>query len=89
MAIRPIYAKERDDGKEGFVWGLGPADMAKIQAGYACSNCLEEFSLGGMPTYLTTCPLCGHSQFEAQDVPEWDEYLKHRKEVLNGPARRA
>lgn len=52
MTLKPIYAKY--DHLEGaWTWGLAPDDFMRIQAGYACGECLEEFS-----HHVKVCPVC-------------------------------
>ncbi len=61
MAISAIYTEQLADGCVQF--GLSPTDFQKVQHGYGCPNCLEDFN--GL--YLTTCPVCGHERDVAQD----------------------
>jgi hypothetical protein len=52
MTLKPIYSK--NDPRTGiWTWGLSPEDFMKIQAGYACGECLEEF-----PHWVSSCPVC-------------------------------
>ncbi len=90
--MQPVYAKEREDGKEGWIFGLDRSDYEKVRQGYACGNCLEEFQIGGSPVSLPKCSLCGEptaiSDIEAtiQSTPEeWTEYLKYKKAKMEEP----
>lgn len=41
-------------GENGPVGAFSPEDYAKIQAGYACPRCWQEFAM-----ILPKCPVCG------------------------------
>lgn len=91
MALTPIYAKERDDGQDGFVFGLDPYGFEKVRTGYACGHCLEEFEMA-----LPACSLCGRptaiagiEQVISETPQEWTDYLQYRRRELDGPARRS
>jgi hypothetical protein len=67
MAIQPILAKY-DYEAERWIWGLSPEDFFKIQNGYACSRCLEEWKF-----WVAACPVCGEVNVPlSEDAPkEW------------------
>lgn len=67
--------------------GLARADFDKVRLGYACADCLAEFS-----TYRTVCPICGLERDVAKDIAapreDWDAHLRER-ERTDAPATRA
>lgn len=73
--IVPVY-KQIDSRTGRWTFGLRPADLAKVEAGFACLNCLEPFEIGGIPIKLDKCYVCGevqlpdHPLFGIQPVPE-------------------
>lgn len=78
MSLKPIYAQE--DLRTGrMLWGLGPEDYRKVQQGYACPKCLEDYN----GVYMISCPVCGHTRDVSQDFLETPE---HFKPGVAGPA---
>lgn len=67
MAIKPIFSKY--DYRAGhWVWGLDKESFEKVQQGYACGKCLEDFN--GM--WRPVCPVCGNEIEVVVDTPkEW------------------
>ena len=67
MALKPIFARF-DYVADRWIWGLGPEDFRKVQEGYACDRCLEEWT-----TWIPSCPVCGESNLPKFDEPrpEW------------------
>lgn len=63
--ITPIYSKH--DG-ERWIFGLSEEDFARVQAGYACENCLEPFTM-----WVASCPVCKHeNRHDVVPLPrEW------------------
>jgi hypothetical protein len=53
LTLKPIWKKQHELTRE-WIFGLRAADLAKVEAGYACSRCLEEFD-----TRVDECPVCG------------------------------
>ena len=57
--------------------GLTYDDFEKVRTGYACADCLAEFS-----TYTVTCPVCGLSRNVAYDLgtaPDlWNQHYAER-----------
>ena len=58
----PVYSEVLPDGTPLF--GLTNEDLAKVQAGYACPHCLEDFR----GKYLPKCPTCGHQRDIHRDI---------------------
>lgn len=60
--------------------GLGPVDFGKVRDGYACAQCLCEYT-----TYLVTCPVCGWQRDLARDLeapPEiWVDNLREHDRI--------
>ena len=52
MTIRPVW-KKRHELSGDWIFGLRREDLARVEAGYACSRCLEEFD-----TRVEACPVC-------------------------------
>lgn len=53
--IRPLYS--RFDNETGqWIFGLSEDDFHRVQQGYGCGNCLEDY--GGK--WLPKCPVCGN-----------------------------
>lgn len=65
MALKPIFAKFDYDA-DHWVWGLNEDDFHKVQQGYACGRCLEDF--GGI--YLARCPVCKEEINVVVETPE-------------------
>lgn len=51
--IKPIYS-EFDFEANRWLFGLEKDDFEKVQAGYACGECLEDFQ----GEYKLVCPVC-------------------------------
>jgi hypothetical protein len=67
VPIKPIFARF-DHAIDAWQWGLNPTDFDKVNQGYACGRCLEDF--GGI--HLLKCPVCGEEQNLVMDAPpEW------------------
>jgi len=71
MAIKPVFSKF-DWEHNRWDFGLTPDDFGKVQSGYACGECLEDFQ----GEWKIKCPVCGHSTKGGDrilfDVPrEW------------------
>jgi hypothetical protein len=60
VTIRPIYKTQDEFGR--WIFGLHPPDLAKVEAGFACHQCLEEFEVAGIPVQLDKCNVCGASR---------------------------
>lgn len=58
--------------------GLARPDFDKVRAGYACADCLAEFT-----HYLPKCPICGLERDVAKDIAapreDWDAHLRERE----------
>jgi hypothetical protein len=55
--LKPIWKKRHEITGE-WIFGLTAEDLAKVEAGFACHRCLEEFVKDGLPTALDECPVC-------------------------------
>jgi hypothetical protein len=68
--IKPIYSRF-DYTKNRWEFALTPEDFEKVQQGYACGECLEDF----MGEFKLVCPLCKHSTAGGDrilvDSPQW------------------
>lgn len=63
--LTPIYSKW--DGSR-WIFGLNEDDFMKVQAGYACGNCLEDYH----GKWLPKCPVCGATAQHVDELPrEW------------------
>lgn len=62
--LKPIYSEVLPDGN--ILFGLTNEDLAKVEAGYACPQCLEDFR----GKYLPVCPLCKHQRDISRDIVE-------------------
>lgn len=60
--IIPLWKKQDPDTGE-WIFGLSPADAARVEAGYACPFCLEPFEF-----YVSACPVCGRPQEKVDGV---------------------
>lgn len=73
--LSPIFYEEMS-GRSG----LGPVDFAKVRDGYACAQCLCEYT-----TYLVRCPVCGWERDLARDLeapPElWVDNLREHDRI--------
>lgn len=54
--IKPLYRRYNDQANR-WEFGLNGDDFAKVQGGYACGECLEDFQ----GEWKVKCPVCGHS----------------------------
>lgn len=54
--IKPLYSKY-DHLANRWVFGLLQEDFDKVQQGYACGECLEDFQ----GEFKLICPVCRHS----------------------------
>jgi len=52
MTLKPVW-KKRHELTGDWIFGLRSEDLARVEAGYACSRCLEEFD-----TRVEACPVC-------------------------------
>lgn len=65
--IKPIFSRWNPE-LDAWQWGLDKHDFGKIQAGYGCGRCLEDFQ--GM--WRPVCPVCGNQTEVTVDAPsEW------------------
>jgi hypothetical protein len=65
--IKPIYSKF-DYAAERWVFGLSPEDFDRVQKGYACGNCLEDYN----GIWRPSCPVCNKENEIVVDTPtEW------------------
>lgn len=60
--IKPVYS-QYDYQQDRWLWGLLKDDFQKIQEGYACGKCLEDYN----GVWVAACPVCGHPN-EVQPV---------------------
>lgn len=67
-ALKPIFSEVQPDGS--VLFGLTDEDLAKVQAGYACPNCLEDFR----GKWLAKCPLCKHEFDVSRDIVDAPAY---------------
>lgn len=67
--IKPIY-KRWSPQLQAWQWGLMPEDFARVQAGYACEQCLEPFE-----HIVPKCYVCGHvNEHQVVALPsEWQK----------------
>lgn len=74
----PIYSRtDPTTGRK--LHGLGPADYQKVLDGYACPDCLAEFS-----SYTLRCVLCGWQRDLAGDIAQaapamWTQSIDERE----------
>jgi hypothetical protein len=54
--ILPVW-KKMDPETGEWIFGLRPEDLARVEAGYACFNCLEPFE-----HWTPVCPVCQRAQ---------------------------
>lgn len=54
--IKPHFSTF-DPERNAWVFGLDQDDFEKVQAGYACGECLEDFN----GEWKLRCPVCGSS----------------------------
>jgi hypothetical protein len=67
MAIRPLYSRF-DYPANRWEFDLTGEDFDKVQKGYACGECLEDY--GGI--WLPECPVCRtRTQVVVERPPEW------------------
>lgn len=73
--LKPLL-KKWDVERQAWTWGLAPEDFQKVQEGYACSRCLEDFTV--YPYRVTECPVCKEPNIPAwaELPPEWREYAR-------------
>jgi predicted ATP-dependent serine protease len=64
--------------------GLGPQDFNKVREGFACAECLAEFS-----HYTLKCPVCGWTRDLEADLSEapqlWQDHLNERENPVDKP----
>lgn len=65
--ILPVWKKWDPETNE-WIFGLKPNDLARVEAGYACFNCLEPFE-----HWVAVCPVCRKEQdrIRVVAVPGW------------------
>ena len=68
IAIKPVYTYDPKDGSD-LVFSLTDEDFDKIQKGYGCPRCLEDFN----GVFLTVCPVCSHKA-DLADFQDWKRY---------------
>ncbi len=74
-----VPLSERQDGRwlNGFT---SRAAFARVQAGYACGNCLAKFEM-----YMAVCPICKMARDVAADLrPDPDNWNAYWGDHLNG-----
>ena len=54
--IKPIFSRYDHEARR-WEFGLTPEDFEKVQQGYGCGECLEDFQ----GEFRIKCPVCGHS----------------------------
>lgn len=52
MTIKPVFSRFSLE-LDHWQWGLKPDDFKKVNEGYACGRCLEEWEM-----WRPTCPVC-------------------------------
>jgi hypothetical protein len=71
--LKPLL-KQWDHERQAWTWGLNPDDFKKVQAGYACSRCLEDFTF--WPEIPRECPVCKEPNVPAwaELPPDWEQF---------------
>jgi len=80
--IQPVFEDVDADGRKRHALSL--EDFQKIREGYACPNCLAEYT-----TYLVRCPVCHYERdlgIDLQPPPaHWAQHLEDRATGYTAP----